>query len=133
MDFATDEAKAVLSKSFAVIEKISNELDQLDHWLFPTKSSETARKILLDVLTTLQDPLNISTFSPEVLYNKMLSLQKMAEILKQSSIDQISWPLVGYCDNIWANFFGEDGPEIFYSVTPEYNYSIFDFSQYCNY
>lgn len=104
MDFATDEAKAILSKSLAVIEKISNELHQLDHWLFPTKSSETARKILLDVLKILQNPHNISPMSPEVLYNRLLSLQKLAEILKQSSIDQISWPLVGYCDNIWTSF-----------------------------
>jgi hypothetical protein len=128
MDFAFDQSKAVLSKSLSLIQKSINQLKQLDGSSFPSDSSEVARQMLLDVFHALQDPSNFIPMDCDVLHKQVMELQKCIEILKQSSAESISWPFVGYCDEIWAKFFHGDWPKLFYSVTSDHNYSIFNFS-----
>lgn len=124
-----DESKAILSKSLTVIENTKSRLEEFDHLNFPTLSTQNARELLLDVLLALHDPKRFEPMDPSVLYNRVLELQNLVRMVESSSIDHVSWPLVGYCDTIWRSLFGEDGPKIFYSVIPEHNYSIFHFSQ----
>lgn len=124
MDFAADEPQAILSKALGLIEKTVGSLQQLDHRDFPTATTEEARKLLLRVLQAMQEPSNYEPMAPSVLYNKVLEVQKLVALLARSSTEHIPWPFVGYCDEIWAEFFRESDPQIFYSVTPEHNYSI---------
>jgi hypothetical protein len=53
----------------------------------------------------------------------------LADLVYASSTQHISWPLVSYCDKIWGQMFGTNGPLIFYSVTSEHNYKILPFTQ----
>jgi hypothetical protein len=128
MDFAADEEDAILSKCFTLIDKTEAKLQQLDTLQFPTESSETALQLLKDVLEAVKSPANVAPMNPPVLYKFLLSAQHHLHTIEQSSTEQISWPLVRYCDAIWEKFFGTDGPQIFYSVTPAHNYSIRRFS-----
>jgi len=130
MNLARDEPSAILSKSLVLAEKTTNRLHQIDQSHFPTDSSMIARQLLLKVLDALRDPPNFGPMDPSVLYNRLIALQELCDLVARSSVDSISWPLVGYCDAIWEGFFGPGNPKIFYSVTPEHNYSIFGFSQY---
>ncbi|HUT11465.1 MAG TPA: hypothetical protein VMY42_13270 [Thermoguttaceae bacterium] len=129
MDFDVDQPAAVLSKSLSLIEKTDLRLHQLDRWQFPTSSSELGRELFLSALASVREPAHLGPMDPVVLYNRLFSLQELAGIIERSSTDRISWPLVRYCDEIWSNFFGENGPKIFYALTPEYNYSILHFSK----
>ena len=128
MNFASDEPNAILSKSLVLASKTINRLNQIDQYHFPTDSSNSARQLLIDALVELQKPDNVIPMDPAVLYNRLIALQELCDLVAQSSVDRISWPLVGYCDDIWKSFFGANSPKIFYSVTPEHNYSIFGFS-----
>ncbi len=129
MDFKTDERNAILAKSLILIEKTTSALTQLDHWRFPTDSSEFARKLLVQAHERLRNPTNLVPVDPAVLYNRLFSLQELAELIERSSTDHISWPLVSYCDEIWRQFFDHEKIKIFYSVTSEHNYSILRFSK----
>ncbi|NQT39520.1 MAG: hypothetical protein HQ581_18635 [Planctomycetes bacterium] len=129
MDFRVDQPTAVLSKSLSSIKKTSLRLRQLDRWQFPTSSSELGRDLLLDALAKVSEPTHLGALDPVVLYKSLFSLRELAGIIERSSTDRISWPLVRYCDEIWGNFFGQNGPKIFYALTPEYNYSILHFSK----
>jgi len=128
MDPKIWEPRAILGKSLALIEKTAAGLDHLDHWNFPTDSSDAARKLLLQTLQTLETPAKLVPMDPSVLYNRLFSIQALAELVARSSTHHISWPLVSYCDQIWHTLFGDTGPKIFYSLTPEHNYSILRFS-----
>jgi hypothetical protein len=129
MDFAFDETKAILSKSLSLIEKTINRLKQLDERHFPTDSSISARDLLIDALEKLRDSENLAPMSHEVLYQRVLSFQELVVILEKSSVENIPWPLVGYCDEIWLECFTDKGPKIFYSVTAKHNYSIHNFTK----
>ena len=129
MDLAADEPSAILSKSVSLIKKTINRLVQVDESQFPTLSSKEGRGLLLDALSALLDPPNLVPISPAVLYNRLFSLQELTETICQSSTDRISWPLVSYCDEMWRNLLGTDGPGLFYSLTRAHNYTIFRFSE----
>src|SRR6266446_4286814 len=129
MDSKVWEPRAILAKSLALIEKTTASLGQLDHWNFPTDTSESARKMLLETLKTLAAPTKLAPMDPSVLYNRLFSMQTLSELVIRSSTHHISWPLVSYCDQIWDGLFGRTGPKIFYSLTPEHNYSILRFSE----
>src|SRR4051794_35771845 len=124
MDFKIWEPRAILGKSLALIEKTAAGVDHLDHWNFPTDASESARKLLLETLKTLESPAKLAPMDPSVLYNRLFAIQALADLVARSSTNHISWPLVSYCDQIWHALFGDSGPKIFYSLTPEHNYSI---------
>jgi len=128
MDFAADEPRVILSKSVTMIERTIDRLDQVDELQFPTSSSTHARDLLLNSLKTLLEPANLEPMAPAVLYNKLFSLQELAETVCRSSTDRISWPLVSYCDDMWKGLFRADGPSLFYSLTSKHNYTIFRFS-----
>ncbi|MCP4704838.1 MAG: hypothetical protein GY865_09535 [candidate division Zixibacteria bacterium] len=130
MNFADDEPNAILSKSLILASKTVNRLNQIDQYHFPTDSSNDARQLLIDSFIQLQKPENVIAMDPSVLYNRLIALQELCDLIVQSSVDSISWPLVGYCDDIWKSFFDTNNHKIFYSVTPEHNYSIFNFSAY---
>lgn len=129
MDFSKTEGNAVLSKSLALIARTTLNLKQLDRSRFPSENTEAGRELLIDCLKHLADPSNYKQMSPVVLYERLFAIEKTATILERSSTDRISWPLVGYCDEIWSTLFGASGPKIFYSLTPDHNYSILPFSK----
>jgi hypothetical protein len=128
MTLGADEQSAILSKSLIGARKISIQLRQIDRDRFPTPSSESARELLLNAIDALIDPANVGPMDPAVLYNRLFAIQHLADSVHRSSTDRISWPLVSYCDQMWLTFFGTNGPRIFYSLTPEYNYRIHRFS-----
>ncbi len=129
MDFSVDEHWAVLSRSLALVDKSITRLRQIDGWNFPTDASGVARQLLLDILATLAEPNHVTPMSPPVLFNRLHAIIRLVDIVELSSTDRISWPLVSYCDAMWNNLFGRDGPKIFYSVTRDHNYRITRFSQ----
>lgn len=129
MDFKTDEPKAILAKSLVLIQKAVTALTQLDHWRFPTDSSEDARTLLLKAHDCLRDPANLAPIDAAVLYNRLFCLQELLDLVERSSTAHISWPLVSYCDEFWRKFFGDGKTKIFYSVTPEHNYCILPFTK----
>src|SRR5690349_16191399 len=129
MDFSADEPAAIRSKSLSLVEKLSDSLRRIDQWQFPTATSEAARRLLLDALDLLGKREVLEPADPAVLYNRLFSLQDLVEILEHSATHRISCPLVSYFDAIWKRLFGGSGPQIFYSLTPEHNYSIMGLSQ----
>jgi hypothetical protein len=129
MDFHTDEPDTIRSKCLALIDKASSQLIGLDSLLFPTKTSDMARQLLLEALKALSTPSNLAPADPAVLYNRLFAFSDLADMVAKSATDRISWPLVSYCDQIWNGFFGDNGPRIFYSLTPLHNYTILPFSR----
>ncbi|MDZ4404191.1 hypothetical protein [Prosthecobacter sp.] len=126
---ATITDNLILSKSLALIEKTRTSILQIDTSAFPTPSSGTARKMLLDTLDSLADPKFWSPMSPEALLNVLLSMQQMVELLERSSSAHISWPLVSYCDRFCKLIFASSPDvEIFYSVCSDHNYWMESFA-----
>lgn len=119
---------AVFAKSIALIDKTRIRLEQIDDGVFPTDSSENGRQLLLNALNKLRDPKLLTATNPEVLYNRLIALQKLVDDIEGSSSYHISWPLVSFCDDIWTEFFGSTNPKILYSVTRKHNYSVYSFS-----
>src|SRR5437879_225125 len=109
MDVSAWEPSAILGKSLALIRKTAATVGELDHWNFPTPASETARDLLLATLNALSEPANLAPMDPSVLYNRLFSMQTLAELVERSSTHHISWPLVSYCDDIWRALFGSSG------------------------
>lgn len=129
MDFSVDEQRAILSKSLALVRKSVYRLQQIDDSNFPTDSSDTARELLRHCIEKLGEPVRVAPMSPAVLFNRLHEILKLIDVVELSSTDRISWPLVNYCDAMWSDLFGEDGPKIFYSVTPDHNYKITRFTR----
>ncbi len=129
MDLASSEQTTTVSKCLVLIERLVAELSQLDPWHFPTESSTTAQHLLINVLNKIREPKNLAPIDSSVLYNRIFSLQALAETVTQSSTDRISWPVVSHCDAIWGRFFGSAHPRIFYSVTGDHNYKLLRFSE----
>ena len=130
MDFSTDESLAVCSKSLVFARKLSATLQSLDHLDFPTEASQTASEVLIRALNELVAPANLTPMDPAVLYNRLHEVHRLVGIVEASSTDRISWPLVSYCDAIWKELFGSNGPAVFYSVTPAYNYTLVPFTSW---
>ncbi len=128
MDFTSDESKAILSKSFSLIEKTKEKLRQIDHSNFPTPSTQAGIDLLIDSLDLIEKSPNLVSIDPAVLYKTLFNIQNLVDILNDSSSDFISWPLVSYCDEIWHQFFGNNGPKLFYSLTTEHNYIMLRFT-----
>ncbi|MDD4870096.1 MAG: hypothetical protein PHR77_06010 [Kiritimatiellae bacterium] len=123
------EHSAIRSKALAMIERAVSRVKEIDKWHFPTFSTEDARKLILSSLEAIRAPTNLVPMDPAVLYMRFFSIEQMIHLLESSSIDHISWPIVGYYDEIWDLFFGKDGPKVFYSVTVDHNYKIRRFSK----
>lgn len=130
MNLASDESKAILFKSISLIERVIDRLERVDESQFPTLSSTHARKLFVDVLKDIRKPANLEPVVPAVLHRNLLPLQDLADTICRSSTDYISCPLVSYCDDIWRQIFNSNGPDLFYSLTTEYNYSIRSFSKH---
>lgn len=126
-DAAGYEHRAVLAKSRALIDLTKSRVAQIDPDRFPTPSSRAAQDLLRRALDLLGRPERLAAVDPEVLYNKLVALQELVAVVEASG-RRVSWPLVSYCDAIWHSIFGDAGPQIFYAVAGEYNYSIRGFS-----
>jgi hypothetical protein len=129
MDFSADERNAILSKAVSLIDKINQNLNKLDVVCFPTPSSETALNLIKKTLKKIKEPGFLGPVNPEVLYNRLFSLLDLVKLVEQSSHDNISWPLVNYCDKYWKDFFDDNSPHIFYSVTDKHNYYLSNFTE----
>lgn len=130
LDFIRDESSAITSKSLALIDRISSSVSMLDEVKFPTNSSCVARDRLLGSLASLGLPANLEPVDPAVLYSRLISMQRLADVVASSASDRIAWPLVRFCDEIWQNIFHDEGPDIFYGLLPEHNYSIVNFDDW---
>ena len=124
-----NEEHAIRSKAIALVERTILVLEQLDRGEFPTETSEKAREVLLKILGALLSPAIINQVDPALLLQKAIHLRKIVNLLEHSTTTHISWPLVGYCDRIWKQFFPTDEKAIFYSLTQEHNYLISRFSE----
>lgn len=122
------EDVAIRNKSLALIRKTRAQLAQVDGGKFPTPSSEDARQLLLDVLKALEEPDMLAPMDPQVLHNRLIDLHRLVRDVEASSCDQISWPLVNYCDEIWSSLVTGNDHRIFYSLTDEHNYGISPFT-----
>ena len=122
MNTSFDEKQAILSKSFALIQRTINKLIQLDQRQFPTDTTKEARDFLVASLKSL-NALNFQkeSIAPPVLYKSLLKYQSHVGVLERSTVDNISWPMVGYCDQIWKQLFPNEYPKIFYSTTHKHN------------
>lgn len=129
MDLGQDEQKAIFSKSLALINKTYDQIEHIDQIQFPTEGTSLARKQLLEILDKIREPTVLRSVDPDVLYKALLSVQSLVELVKHSSVSQISWPFVQFCDKIWHSFFPSEESVIFYSVTAEHNYCISEFSK----
>jgi len=118
----------VLSKSLALIEKTKRRVTQIDTAVFPTASSDIARKLLSDTLDSLGNRVFWQAMSPEALYNTLIHIQELVEKVEASTSDHISWPLVSYCDHFWNLLLPTGEVQIFYSVFAVHNYSIGSFT-----
>jgi len=128
MDFSKDETKAISSKCLSLIARTKKILNRIDESNFPTIYTKDALSLLLEVLKWLENPSNLESIDPAVLYNRLFAMQKFIEIVDDSSSDRISWPLVSYCDDIWKKLFPIGESKIFYSLTSEHNYLMSLFS-----
>ncbi len=128
MDFSKDETRAISSKCLSLIARTKKILNRIDESNFPTIYTKNAVNLLLEVLNWLENPSNLKSIDPAVLYNRLFAMQKFIEIVDDSSSDHISWPLVSYCDDIWQKLFPGDESKIFYSLTSEHNYLMSPFS-----
>lgn len=124
---SSTEKTAIFSKSLALIEKTLARVEQIDKTLFPTRTTEDVQQLLVDLLNALRDPVFLKAMEPQTLFNILTNMQKLVEDIEASTIDNISWPLVSYCDDIWNEFFGNTKFRIFYSVTRENIYGIYPF------
>lgn len=122
------ENQAARSKASSLFSKAVELLEQIDRDSFPSDTSEDIRILLIQVLDKLRDSGVVAPADPILLYQKALGLQSFVSLLSNSSVEHISWPLVGHCDQMWEMFFGNVGPRIFYSTTQAHNYTIFSFS-----
>jgi hypothetical protein len=118
----------ILAKSFALIEKTKLRVNQIDSALFPTDSSEGAKKLLDGILKVLSNNARSPSVSPEALYNTLIRLQRFVEEVEASTSEHVSWPLVSYCHQLWRSMFPNESAHIFFSVTKEHNYIISRFS-----
>ncbi len=123
------EQHVARSKAHILFGKAIDVLEQLDGDCFPTVTSDDVRGHLLNILRTLRDPDLIGGADPVLLYQQAVQFQEYVSILAASSIEHISWPLVGYCDQIWEEHFGTDSPRVFYSTTQQNNYFLVKFSE----
>jgi len=118
----------ILSKSLSLIEKTKRSVAQIDTAVFPTASSEIARKLLSAALDSLGNRVFWEAMSPEALYNTLIHIQGLVAKVEASTSDHISWPLVSYCDHFWKLLLPTGEVQIFYSVLAEHNYSIGSFT-----
>lgn len=118
----------IVAKSVALIEKTKQRVAQIDSTNFPTESSTFAQKLLVDTLDVLGRNAVSPAVAPEALYNALIRFQGLVEDVESSTSEHVSWPLVSYCDHVWVSLFASTGPQIFYSVTREHNYTISSFS-----
>lgn len=132
MAVSPDESAATLAKSQGLIRKALSRLSQLDASGFPTGTTGDCVRLLREALERLNLSSNLVACDSAVLYNRLFAISELVDLLEQSSNNRISWPLVRYCDELWRLLFGHSGPKIFYSLTPEHNYSIFEFTTRLN-
>ena len=118
----------VLSKSLALLEKTRRRVEQIDTAAFPTESSGRPRELLLASLKSLADEAHWKAMSAESLYNTLIRLQDLVAEVEASTSDDISWPLVSYCDHFWNLLFPKKDALIFYSVFKQHNFCISSFS-----
>ncbi|HUN53577.1 MAG TPA: hypothetical protein VMU29_00310 [Smithella sp.] len=128
MDFSKDETKAISSKCLSLIARTIKILNRIDESNFPTLTTKDAVSLLQKALKWLENPSNLESIDPVVLYNRLFAMQKFVEIVEDSSSDRISWPLVSYCDDIWKKLFPGGESKIFYSITSQHNYFISPYS-----
>jgi hypothetical protein len=76
----------------------------------------------------LGDEAHWKVMSAESLYSTLIRLQDLVTAVEASTSDNISWPLVSYCDHFWNLLFSKKDVSIFYSVFKEHNFGISSFS-----
>ncbi len=85
--------------------------------------------MLIEALNQLGSKEVLASVNSEVLFERLIKYQNFVEDIEQSSTSRISWPIVRYCDTIWNKLFSNDKKVIFYTLTKEHNYLIYQFSR----
>ena len=124
----SEEETLIRAKSIALIQKTKLRVAQIDPSAFPTGASDKARDLVARTLDLLESKAASPALNAEALFNSLIRLQELVDEVEASSSEHISWPLVSYCDRVWAALFPSADRGIFYSVTQEHNYTISRFS-----